>query len=321
MKILFSIFFIIFAFDGFAEDFDMEIAFSKVRENCASINDDLQKMKNLATADTVVSAVGTGTSVGALATGIAKKKTDEDAEEIEINLEHLYKIEAETPCFAANQDYDAFLDSLPDYLDADEVMKKYSSLSEAIESEEKRLQETTDKSKKLGDWRTGLLAGSTATAIAGTAISATNKADEDFIKKIDNCAKSVDKLQDYVIANKTMGKDVSYYQQVVKACQDYKYVDLSLINKHAIGALVSSAVAMTSGITGTIISAVANGKDIRDDNTSEGKEKEKKLNTSSNVLAAGTGIASASSTIFSALQIKEIKKVMNISEQCSNILK
>ncbi|MBR3511092.1 MAG: hypothetical protein IKN73_03455 [Alphaproteobacteria bacterium] len=321
MRKIFLLFFIVFQCNAFADDLDINNILQIVRENCSDISDDLQEMKKIAGINTAVTAVGTGTGIGAVATGIAKKNTDVKAENLEIRLKKLRKIEAENPTLTSFQDYKGMLNSLPDYMDADAVLAKYSSLTEAISEDQKRLDELTKKSENLGNWRTGLMAGTTATAVAGTAISATNKVDEDLETKVNNCINSVDKLREQIVIHKLNNEDVSYYQNIVDVCQDYKYIDLSVINKRATGALVSSAVATTTGVTGTILSAISNSKKIRDDNSESGKEKEKNLNTSSNVLAAGTTIASASSTVFNALQIKEIKKVIETAEKCSELLK
>jgi hypothetical protein len=306
---------------AFAEDFDMNYALRDVYMNCAGIEDSLQEMKKLAGINTAITAVGTGTGVGAVATGVAKKNTDVAAETIEIKLEKLRKIEAQNPGMTANQDYSKFIDSMPSDMDAEAVLTKYSSLSEAIEKEEKELEKLTEQSTKLGNWRTGLLAGTTATGIAGTVVAAKNRVNEDLISQINNCITSIDALREAFTANKVMGNDTFDAQEIITACGDYKFIDLSKINKRANGALVSSALATTTGVTGTIVSAVANSKNVRNDNTESGKQKEKDLNTSSNVLAVGATAASASAAVFNGLQIAEIKKVISVAEKCSGVLK
>lgn len=306
---------------AFADDLDIEYALRNAYVNCAGIEDDLQEMKTLAGINTAVSGVGTGLGVGAVATGIAKKNTDVEAEKIEIKLEKLRKIESQNPGITANQNYKKFIDSMPSNMDANAVLTKYSSVGAEIEKEEKELKRLTEKSTKLGNWRTGLLAGTTATGVAGTVIAAKNRVDEDLVSQINNCITSIDMLREAFTANKVMGNNTFDAQEIITACGDYKFIDLSKINKRANGALVSSALATTTGFTGTIVSAVANSKNIRDDNTASGKQKEKDLNTSSNVLAVGATAASASATVFNGLQIAEIKKVISVAEKCSGVLK
>lgn len=321
MKKIFCFFCVLCSFNAFAQDFDIEEALRNAYMNCADINDNLQEMKTLAGINTAVSGVGTGLGVGAVATGLVKKETDKEAEAIEIRLEYLRKIESENKISTAHQNYKKVMDSLPANMDADAVRAKYSSVSEAIEKENQELEKLTKKSVKLGNWRTGLLAGTTATGVAGTVISAKNRIDEDLETQIHKCIESIDMLRENFIANRAMGNDTFDAQEIINACDGYRYTDVSKINKRATGALVSSALATATGATGTIVSAVANSKNIRNDNTEAGKQKEKDLNTSSNVLATGATAASASATVFNALQIAELKKVVSVAEQCSAALK
>ena len=59
----------------------------------------------------------------------------------------------------------------------------------------------------------------------------------------------------------------------------------------------------------------------RNDNSDSGKQKEKNLNTASNVLSVGATAASVTATVFNATQIAAIKKVAKVSEACTGVLK
>ena len=72
---------------------------------------------------------------------------------------------------------------------------------------------------------------------------------------------------------------------------------------------------------GTILSATANSDRTRNDNTDDGKQREKNLNTASNVLAGATTAASATATVFNATQINAIRRVSEIAEKCTGVLK
>ena len=152
-------------------------------------------------------------------------------------------------------------------------------------------------------------------------IAADNKVDKDLQTRIDECKDAVKNLKDAVVKAKVEGTDVVVAQRIVEACREYDYVDVSPINKRAKGAMISSAVGATTGVVGTITSAAANTNKIRNDNTEAGKQKEKNLNTASNVLAGTTTVASAAATVFSATQIAAIKKVAKVAEQCEGVLK
>ena len=107
---------------------------------------------------------------------------------------------------------------------------------------------------------------------------------------------------------------MSEAQSIYTACHEYDYVDITPINKRGKGALVSSAVGATTGLVGTVTSAMANTDKTRNDNTESGKQKEKNLNTAANVL-------SGAATVFNATQISAIKKVANVAAVCTGVLK
>ena len=108
----------------------------------------------------------------------------------------------------------------------------------------------------------------------------------------------------------------------VETFDEYQIVPRFLeINKRAKGAMISSVVGATTGLAGTVTSAMANTDKIRDDNTDSGKQKEKNLNTAANVLSGATTVASGVATVFNATQISAIKKVVAVAEKCTGVLK
>ena len=126
-------------------------------------------------------------------------------------------------------------------------------------------------------------------------------------------------------------QDYSDYELVIRdggstddtldICREYEFVDISPITKRGKGAMVASTTGAVVGGVGTITSAVANSDKIRDDNSEAGKKKEKDLNTASNVLSVGATAASATATVFNALQINAIKKVATVASECTGVLK
>ena len=98
---------------------------------------------------------------------------------------------------------------------------------------------------------------------------------------------------------------------------------MSKIDNRAKGAMISSVVGATTGLAGTITSATANTDKTRNrsNNTDSGKQKEKNLNTAANVLSGVTTAASATATGFNAAQISAIKKVAEVAEKCTGVLK
>ena len=165
------------------------------------------------------------------------------------------------------------------------------------------------------------MAGNTATNIAGALIANKNKINNDLQSKIDRCIDKVKELNTSISAARVAGEDTNEAQQIYQACREYEFIDLSPVNNRAKGAVISSAIGIVTGGIGTATSAMANSDSIRNNNEDKGKEKEKNLNTASNALAIGTTVASAGATIFNASQIAAIKKVVAVSEKCSEVLK
>lgn len=278
---------------------------------CVGIDDELSDLKKMAGINTAITAVGTAAGAGATITGVVKASTDQEIEELEKimeeidemskNMEPMTEKEIMTFMEEFNRGYDTELAS-----------------TDAIETE---LEQLNAKSKKLGNWRTGLMAGSTATNVAGAIIAGTNKVDEDLNTQIKNCLGAVGDLRGAMMQARMNGQDISEAQSIVDACGEYEFADLGTINKRATGAAISAGVGATTGLVGTITSASTNSDNVRGDNTDAGKKKEKNLNVASNILAGTTTAASATATVFNATQIKAIKQVAEIAQKCTGVLK
>ena len=286
---------------------DLTVALQNTYIACVDIDDNLHDLKVLAGVNTAVTAVGTGLGVGAVATGFGKASTDKEIEELEKELIRLSdEYDGPEPSHADRQ---AFLQECEEY----ETLHEKDTLD--------KIEELTKKSKKLGNWRTGLLAGNTATNIAGAIIASKTINKDDIKGQISACISATKELNEAIIAAKVSGEDIGEAKQIYEACREYEYVDISPINNRGKGALISASVGAGLGGVGTVTSAIANTDKTRNDNTDEGKKKEKNLNTASNVLAVGATAASATATVFNATQIAAIKKVAKVSSNCTGVLK
>ena len=280
---------------------------------CVGIDAKLSDLKKMAGINTAITGVGTGVGVGATAVGIVKANKDKELEQVEIELEKLRELEEQhrVPTNQTADDANRFM--------AD-VESSWNSIVEDIKKKEAERDKLNQQSKKLGNWRTGLMAGATATNVAGAIIAGNNGTNGFVEEMIDNCKNAVDTLSRSVAQAQLSGQDVTEAQQIVAACREYDTVDISKIAKRARGAMVSSVVGAATGATGTVLSAVANSDSVRDNNTDDGRQKEKNLNTASNVMAGVTTAASATATVFNATQISAIKKVVAVAEKCEGIL-
>ena len=293
-----------------AEELLLDEALRATYSACVGIDDDLVELKKMAGINTAVTGVGTGLNVGATVVGVVKADKDK---EVEVKLEKLRQIEQQNPGIeSSDEDWNSF---------SNDMQARLESAKQEIERYQVEIEKLNKQSKSLGNWRTGLVAGGTATNVAGAIIAGKNKVDFDLQSQIDACRKSVKNLRDSIMQARIIGADVSEANEIASACGEYDYVDVSKINNRAKGAMISSVVGATTGAAGTVTSAVANSDITRNDNSDAGKQKEKNLNTASNVLAGTTAVASATATVFNATQISAIKKVATVAEQSTRVLK
>ena len=305
-----TLFFIIFPFVASANILPLDDALRATYTACVGIDDELSDLKTMAGINTAITSVGTAAGVGATVTGLVKADKDK---QIEIKLEKLREIEQKNPDLqSTNAEWDNFESGLTTEL---------ANAKIEVEKYQAEIEKLNKQSKKLGNWRTGLMTGATATNVAGAIIAGTNLVDGDLQTQINNCISSVKTLQNSIMQARMDGTDVSEAESIASACVEYEYVDVSKINNRAKGAMISSTVGAATGLAGTITSATANSNKIRDAQGDAAQQKEKNLNTASNVLAGATTVASATATVFNATQISAIKKVAAVAEKCTGVLK
>jgi hypothetical protein len=272
---------------------------------CVGINDKLTELKKMAGINTAISSVGTAVATGALATGIAKAQKDKEIQELIKKI-----LEKEQVTSAPETNYEKL---------HTEFYNNYEKMIQNSDDDGLKLQELNEKSKKLGNWRTGLMAGSTATNVAGAIIANKNNNDNSELNDmIARCLDMVSKLDKEIGQAHFDGIDTSEAKSILSACREYNTVDLSKITKRNTGAMVSSIVGASAGTIGTITSAVANSDSIRQ---GQNTKKDKGLNTASNVLAGTTVVASGTATVFNATQIAAIKHIATVAENCEGLLK
>lgn len=293
---------------------DLTAAIENVRTTCGNISAELSDMKKMAGITTAVTGVGTVAGGVALGTGLAKANVDKEIEELEAQIAELKKSRSGVPVEKleiANQN--KFNQSLDDFV------RTYSA---ELQQKATELSAAEKKSKTLGNVRTGTLAAATATNIAGAVMSGTNRVKGDLKQQIDECLASVKTLSNVRMQARIDGSatntDLARAENIIRACDAWTTVDISSINKRSTGATVSSGIGAGLGLAGTITSASANSKDVRD---GDDKQKEKNLNTAANVLAGGTTAASLSGTIFNATQINAIKRAATVADECEGALR
>ena len=277
------------------------------RSACSGISNAMDNLKKMAGINTAVTAVGTVTGGVALGTGIAKASVDSELNALIEKVQKLIDEKSKIPVEKI------------DVKNRSKFEQQLTEISGSISSTNERISELEQKSKTLGNIRTGTLAATAVADTAGTIIAAKNKVDDDLQSRIDNCVTAVKRLStaraSAQAAKTTDTAEISKANTIINACRDWEYVNLTDINKKARGAAISSGTGAALAIVGTITSASANS-----DSTRQNDDKEKSLNTASNVLAGGATGASAVATIFNATQISAIKKAVNIAEKCEGAL-
>ncbi len=302
--------FLLFAFNANADEASLISALQNTYTACVGIDESLADLKKMAGINTAITGVGTGLGAGATIVGIVKEQTDKDIEKFERYIKEL-------DAAAARQT------TVPSRIDVsgsqiDELFVGVNQRKD-INGE---LEKLNKKSKTLGAWRTGLLAGNTATNVAGAIIAGQNRTDGDLQSQIDNCKTAISELRRARAQARVDKVDTTDANAIISACEGFESVDISKINERAKGAMISSAIGATTGLTGTITSGIANSDSVRDKGEGGARtDKEKNLNIASNVLAGASTVASATATVFNATQISAIKKVSDVATKCTEALR
>ena len=292
---------------------ELGAAIEDVRAKCGGIGDELADMKKMAGITTAVTGAGTVAGGVALGTGIAKANVDKKIVEQEKLIKSL-----DDAGFIRVTSLDMFYKT---YAQALENTGTVQGMQYAQQLKLKK-SELEDKSKNLGNWRTGTLAAATATNIAGAIMSGTNRIKGDLKTQIDECLMSVKTLANVRMQARIDGSatdvELARAENIVRACDAWTTVDISSVNKRSTGATVSSGVGAGLGLAGTITSASANSDGVRQ---GDDEQKEKNLNTAANVLAGGTTAAGLTATIFNASQISAIKRAAIVADECEGALR
>lgn len=336
---------------------DAEIALNgvidNVRNQCGGISANLESLKKMAGIGTAVNAVGTVAGAGGVVSGIVKYNKDSN---IGFNMGQKYSIELikeklkEKTNSPENQralsnfqqaapdfnwdEIDAGLDKLSkDYekMSSDEQAKYMAQLDAKAAAAQKAIDDNQKASDTFGNIRTGLFATNTATSVAGAVISSKTNVDEDLAARIKACSDSMVALQDASArvrfedganANTAL---LEKSQNILDKCSQYKDVDTDSLNKLAHGATISGAVGGATGLAATITSIMGtNNKvsdvDLKSENAVDELNKHSNINVASNILGGVTAATSLTGTVLNATQIKKIKNVVTISENCEEAL-
>lgn len=334
---------------------DLDTALLRVRTTCRGISNDLEQIKTMAGAGIASGAIGTVSGGVALGAGIAKSKTDAEVKkwkelleeqalkeimdgkkfvkitEEELNrLQNLIAQSAEVTVSEEMEDaveqggLEEVTSPAPGVggqtTNQQNINSQEVDLTSVKNKIEGNINELESKSKRQGNLRTGTLAVSAVSNLAGAIVSAADKSRVDLRERVSACMASVKELSAAYDAARTKG-DINIdtavrVNQIVDRCGQWKSIDVAKIGDVGTGATVSSVVGTSTGLAGTITSASAN-KDVQGRDAA----KTEKLNKASNVLAGTTAVASGVSTILQATRMKEINTAISVAKECEGALK
>ena len=145
----------------------------------------------------------------------------------------------------------------------------------------RKLRKKRRNQRCLGNIRTGLMAGATVTSAVstGTSIGATVNADK-LAKKMSNCNQ---KLYELKIAKSELealeSSDKSAVEagenatKILGACTGYNKNNINTVKNKMTASAIISGIGTETGATGTITSAMANSKKVREDDSEKRKRK------------------------------------------------
>ncbi|MBO4746131.1 MAG: hypothetical protein J5613_03635 [Alphaproteobacteria bacterium] len=268
---------------------------SALRSACTGIAKELQEIKEQDTINVVVTAVGTGAAGGALYAGIKRSDINKKIAELDKQMADIKNM--------SNADFVRFLKNLA-------ALEEAKTQLNSICSQKRQLQA---QAKKLGNWRTGLMVGNTATAVAGTIISGKNEQDSGDIKEmIQNCLDTINKQkqnigQAQIDCSPTVSQTL---QTVINECGKMSTAHMDKVSKNSNTSKIVSAVNIGTGLAGTVTSAVANSKNTPNP----------KADKAANIFAGTSAVASGTSTVFNAITLKAINDNLKSATACEEAI-
>lgn len=271
------------------------------RQVCGGISTRLEKLKTTTTVNTVVSGAGTVAAGGALYAGIKKADIDKQIEALQKQI-----------CDAGGCDPD----TVEAMSDGDFLQFVLEPIGQIAELE--RLQQ---KSKNAGNWRTGLLAGASATNIASAIIAGINKNQSDLIQQIVACNNAMELIGELNTSGiNPFENPVAQKINAIKTqCKAIDVSDVEKFEKQQTVVMGTSIAGAATGIVGVATSAAANSDKIRKDNSDSGRKKEHNLNTTANVMAGATTVMGGVSTGFNIASITKLNKIIKQAKLCEEL--
>ena len=284
--------------------------FNVAKMVCSGISDEISKVSNVSKINTAVTGVGTVAAGGALVAGVKKSQEEQEIDRL---VEQICNAGGCTPEGVESMSDEDFFNN---------VIQPMAEIAE--------LQERLERSKKLGNWRTGLLAGTIGTNVASAIISGVNKNQSELIQHIQACNEAVKSVNN--MSNKLKLEGVNPLENpIIKNlsnigtwCNNINIADIEKIEKRMTGVMGTSIAGAVIGVAGTATSAAANSDKYMDEKkrmnlTEQEKNKKNNLNTAANVMAGTNVVTGAVETGLNISLITLTKKLIRQAEQCEEV--
>ena len=317
MRSFFALFVFMFVCPCFADDVaDLVQAANQVAEAtrivCGGISDEIGRVANISKANAAVAAIGTGAAGGALVAGIKKSQEDAQIEEL---INQICESGGCTPEGVAAMSNEQFFEN---------VIGPMAQIAE--------LQEKLNRSKKLGNWRTGLMAGTVGTNLATAIMSGLNINQSDLMQQISACNEIIKTVSDMQYNLKLAGVSpmdnpvVRKLDNIKTWCGQIDLNDIEKIEKRMKGVMGTSIAGTAVGVVGVGTSAAANSEKYTDVSsklglTDQERNKERALNTTANAMAGANVATGVVETGLSISLISLANKLMSQAGRCEEMLK
>lgn len=306
-----------------------EEVYNATRIVCSGISDQIAKVANISTANTAITGAGTIAASGALVAGV--KKSNIDAE-IESRLDEFCKKNDCTQKPETNaQDF---------YTTIIEGLAEISTESGLDKTDSKSIESMLEQSQKLGNWRTGLMAGTIGTNLATAILSGRNMNQSDLIQQITACNDMIKTVSEVQHTLKTAGINpienpiMRKLDNAKTWCDQMNVADVEKIENRMKASLGTSIAGGVIGVAGTATSAAANSDKYSDintraslhannndnnNNTAE-SQKAKNLNTAANIMSGASIATGVAGTAVNISLISLAKKMIKSAQRCEETL-
>lgn len=301
-----------------------EEVYNATRIVCSGISDQIAKVANISTANTAITGAGTIAATGALVAGV--KKSNIDAE-IESRLDEFCKVKDCTQNSETNAQ--GF------YNEIIEGLAEISTESGLDKTDSKSIESMLEQSQKLGNWRTGLMAGTIGTNLATAILSGRNMNQSDLIQQITACNDMIKTVSEVQHTLKTAGINPIENPVMRKLdnaktwCAQMNVADVEKIENRMKASLGTSIAGGVIGVAGTATSAAANSDKYSDINTRASLhasnntaelQKAKNLNTAANIMSGASIATGVAGTAVNISLISLAKKMIKSAQRCEEVL-